>query len=328
MSLDQVEAARASPRPQGSVDDPPAVSAVVVTHNSARHLLALSEALSQSSLPLRRSLAIDNASVDDTVLKARDAGFDVLETGSNRGFGAACNAALAIADTEFVLLCNPDVLPGRDAIAALVDALAQSRDAAIAGAAFDRRYYARRFSRLSGNVWSFLPRRLKSPLERFSLEAPVDSRRPSVAVDYVVGAFMLCRVDALRSVGGFDEEFFLYSEEEDLARRLAARGWRTLLVSSVDLDHRHSTSSDGYDGSRMAAFRFHSLYLYYRKHHSRAYAESARAVLSGCVLTDRLYRRLAGKRQVYDAGAATAAFRSIDAVRGAVERAAQAGRAS
>ncbi len=131
---------------------------------------------------------------------------------------------------------------------------------------------------------------------------------------------MLCRVWGVLSVGGFDEDFFLYSEEEDLCRRLGMCGWQTLFVPSLTLTHEHSTSSDGIDGSIMAPFRFHSLYWYYRKYHSRGYAEFARCTISACVAVDRAYRALTHQRQVYGPGTAIAAFRSIDSVRGAHAR--------
>jgi N-acetylglucosaminyl-diphospho-decaprenol L-rhamnosyltransferase len=296
------------------------VTAVVVSHNSARHLSALGHALLSGSLVPDRMLMIDNASVDDSVSRARLVGFDVHEAGCNDGFGAACNMALRVADTEFVLICNPDVLPSPAALEQLVAALTATTTAAVAGAAFDRPFQARMFSRITGNLWSFLPGRLQRPLKRFAVEVPVDPSKEYVVVDYVVGAFMLCRVEAMSSAGGFDERFFLYSEEEDLCRRLGKRGWQTLLVPSVTLAHEHSTSSEGVDGAGMAPFRFHSLYWYYRKYHSRGYAELARCTISMCVMIDRTYRALTRQRQVYGPGTVTAPFRSIDALRRAHER--------
>jgi GT2 family glycosyltransferase len=271
-------------------------------------------------------LLIDNASVDDSVSCARLAGFDVHEAGCNDGFGAACNIALHMAGTEFVLICNPDVLPSPTALEQLVTALRGTTTAAVAGAAFDRPFRARRFSRITGNLWSFLPKWLQRPLNRLALEVPIDPDKNYVVVDYVVGAFMLCRTAAVLSVDGFDERFFLYSEEEDLCRRLGKRGWQTIFVPTVTTIHKHSTSSEGVDGAVMAPFRFHSLYWYYRRYHSRVYAELARCTISMCVMIDRTYRALTRRRQVYGPGTITAPFRSIDALRRAHERRARATR--
>jgi GT2 family glycosyltransferase len=260
-------------------------------------------------------LAVDNASSDDTVVRAELAGFEILETGSNDGFGAACNVGLGAASTEFVLFCNPDVRPSPDALGRLVAALIDNPTAAIAGVAFDEPCMARRFSRITGGIWIFLPRSLQRRLRRFGIETPITPASEQVVVDYVVGAFMLCKVAPLRLVDGFDERFFLYCEEEDLCRRLGEIGWRTLLVSTARATHEKSTSSEGTDGKAMAPFLLHSLYWYYRKYHPRIYAEFARCVLSACVVIDKWYRAFARKEQAYEPGTARAPFRSIDSLR-------------
>jgi N-acetylglucosaminyl-diphospho-decaprenol L-rhamnosyltransferase len=297
--------------PNGTAD----VTAVVVTYNSARHLEALGCVLASSSLLPRRALAVDNASTDDTVVRAKSAGFEVLETGSNDGFGAACNVGLHAASTDFVLFCNPDVRPSPDALRHLVDAFIDHPTAAIAGVAFAMPDRARRFSRISGNIWMFLPAWLQLPLRRFGIEVPINPTSEQVVVDYVVGAFMLCRVAALRLVDGFDERFFLYCEEEDLCRRLGKIGWKTLLVPAAKVTHETSTSSAGTDGRAMAPFLFHSLYWYYRKYHTRIYAEFARCVLSVCVIGDKGYRAVLRKDQAYGPGTARAPFRGIQSLR-------------
>jgi N-acetylglucosaminyl-diphospho-decaprenol L-rhamnosyltransferase len=296
------------------------ITAVVVTHNSARHLAALGYALSAGSLAPTRMLAVDNLSVDDTVDQARAAGFDVLETGANRGFGAGCNAGLSETRTEFVLFCNPDIRPSPDALERLLDALTNNSTAAIAGAVLGDEVQPRGFSSISKNVAGFLPAQLVGLARRCKGNTPVTQNRAHLVVDYVEGACLLCRVAPLRSVGGFDEKFFLYCEEEDLARRLCERGWQTLLVPSAAVTHEQRGSSEGFDGAAMAPFFTHSLYWYYRKYHSRGYAELARCVIAACVLFDRSYRALSRQPQLYGPGAAIAPFRSAESVRRAQER--------
>jgi N-acetylglucosaminyl-diphospho-decaprenol L-rhamnosyltransferase len=293
------------------------VAVVVVTHNSARHLAALGNALSSGSVVPTRMLVVDNASTDDTVACAVSSGFEVLETGSNDGFGAGCNAGLAAVSNEFVLICNPDVTPAPDALERLVAALGKTANAAIAGATVDEPLQGRKHIRLSGQLISFLPKRMtrRSPLRRYECRIEIDHTREQVVVDYAVGAFILCRAAALRSVGGFDERFFLYFEEDDLARRLRKDSWLTVLVPAARLAHEHNASSEGYDGPTMTPFRIHSAYLYYRKYHSRKYAELARCALAVGVTLDRIYRTLARRKQVYGAGTALAPFRSIESIR-------------
>jgi GT2 family glycosyltransferase len=294
------------------------VTAIVVGYNSARHLAGLAAALRGGSAVPDVLLLIDNDSSDDTLACAQDAGYELREMGRNDGFGAGCNEGLRLAETEYVLICNPDVRPSPDALALLLATLSNWPRAAIVGACCDRPLHGRRFSTIAGNIWGFLPGALQRSLARLSPEVPIGPGGPQ-PVDYVVGAFMLCRAQALREVGGFDEGFFLYSEEEDLCRRLGKRGWQTLIVPGLDVGHEDRGSSEGVKKSTMASFYLHSVYRYYRKHRSRSYAELARCVLAGCVLLDRLYRALAGRPQVYGRGTAMAPFKSVDGLRRSLE---------
>jgi N-acetylglucosaminyl-diphospho-decaprenol L-rhamnosyltransferase len=235
--------------------------------------------------------------------------------GSNDGFGAACNAGLRAASTELVLFANPDIIPSPSALERLLNALMSTSTAAIAGAALCEPVEARHFSRVTGELWYFVPRLLKGRAQCYKPTVAVDQTKDHVVVDFVEGAFILCRVAALRSVEGFDERFFLYSEEEDLSRRLGMRGWQTLLVPSAAVMHGYSESSEGGGKAMMAPFRLHSLYWYYRKYYSRVYAELARCVLAICILIHRAYRALTHQQQIYGPRTAAAPFRSIDAIR-------------
>jgi N-acetylglucosaminyl-diphospho-decaprenol L-rhamnosyltransferase len=291
------------------------VTVVVVTYNSARHLAALGNALTSGSLAPTRMVVVDNASRDDTVACARAAGFEVFEQDVNCGFGAACNTALRASSTEFVLFCNPDVLPSPRALELLVTALTSNSTAAIAGA-----IEARRFSRITREVAGFLPSRLQHRIQGLNGSIQVDQRKEPVVVDYAVGAFIICRAAALSSVGGFDERFFLYCEEEDLSRRLGECGWQTVLVPAAVVAHEDSASCEGVDKTVTGPFRLHSRYLYYRKYHFRGYAEVARCLLAVCVLIDRMYRAIVHRRQVYGISTALAPFRHIDSIRRDYER--------
>ncbi len=304
----------------GSSVKAPEITAVVVTHNSARHLEALGRALEGSTRRPTRMLVVDNASEDDTIARARSTGFEVHETDSNDGFGAGCNAGLHAASTELVLFCNPDALPSRTALERLSAALIANPTAAIAGAMLSDSVAPRQFSHIATDVMGFFPGWVQRKLPSFSRGPAVCYPGNHIIVDYAPGAFILCRAAALQSVNGFDESFFLYSEEEDLSRRLAERRWKTILVPSAFVAHEHNASSEKVDAAAMAPFRFHSLYWYYRKYHSRGYAEFARCAIAICVLIDSCYRRLLRRREVYRPTTAIAPFRHIHSLRREHER--------
>jgi GT2 family glycosyltransferase len=106
------------------------------------------------------------------------------------------------------------------------------------------------------------------------------------AVDFLIGACLLVRADALAEVGGFDTAFWLYGEEADLQRRLAARGWRVVLAPAASVTHVGAASS------KESLARLRNLYggqrRYLEKHGGALAWPTARlALLIGSVLRGR-----------------------------------------
>jgi GT2 family glycosyltransferase len=97
------------------------------------------------------------------------------------------------------------------------------------------------------------------------LDATVAADGPSVVVDWLSGACVLARRDALAEVGGFDERYFLYWEDADLCRRLRARGHHVRYVPAAAAVHRVGHSSRTSRAPSVRAFH-DSAYLYYSTH--------------------------------------------------------------
>ena len=89
-----------------------------------------------------------------------------------------------------------------------------------------------------------------------------------------MAAALLLRREALDEVGLFDEEFFIYSEETDLSRRLRRAGWRTQYFPHVTVVHHESQFSAGIPERRINEM-WRGRHRYWRKHHSAAAAEIA-----------------------------------------------------
>jgi GT2 family glycosyltransferase len=83
-------------------------------------------------------------------------------------------------------------------------------------------------------------------------------------VDWVSGASMLVRREALDQVGMLDEGFPLYGEELDLATRMKAAGWEVLFTPEVEILHEGGVSTGGTRSSKIRHSR--SVYRYFRKH--------------------------------------------------------------
>jgi GT2 family glycosyltransferase len=108
--------------------------------------------------------------------------------------------------------------------------------------------------------WPNLP-----PIRRFHMRDDPDLPGD---VDWLTGAMILFRREALEGAGGFDEGFFMYSEELDLCRRLHAAGWRIRYEPSARARHHEARSSAQVPDERQLHF-LRSRLRYFRKHHGR-----------------------------------------------------------
>jgi hypothetical protein len=85
----------------------------------------------------------------------------------------------------------------------------------------------------------------------------------SCDVPFVSGAFMFCRTQVLREVGGFDERFFLYFEDADLSRQVQNHGYRTVFFPEVSVIHEWKRIA--YKNLHGAMIFLQAAYLYFRK---------------------------------------------------------------
>jgi GT2 family glycosyltransferase len=100
------------------------------------------------------------------------------------------------------------------------------------------------------------------------------------AVDWVMGAALVLRRDALDEVGLFDDEFFLYSEEVDLQFRLRQAGWDVHYFPPATVVHHESQFSADIPERRINEM-WRSRHRYWRKHHSGAGARVAALTTGG-----------------------------------------------
>jgi glycosyltransferase involved in cell wall biosynthesis/GT2 family glycosyltransferase len=203
----------------------------------------------------RPVLVVDNSSSAEIRDLCRELAATYVDAGQNGGFGSGVNLALGYLDDEDdVLLLNPDAVVGRDDVGRLAAALhADPGLASVAPALVDEQGGPMRVA------WPF-PTPTGAWLEAAGLGRVRDRHS-----EYVVGTVLLLRAAAVRQVGGFDEQFFLYAEETDWARRATRLGWRHALVPSVTARHAGAgTSTD----PALRDTHFHgSQELYLRKHH-------------------------------------------------------------
>ncbi len=211
-------------------------------------------------------LVLDNASRDGSAQAAGEhpAVDRVIALDERRGKAENDSQILQQATGRYALMLNEDseLLPG--ATAALHDALQADAGAAAAGAAL-----LRPDGTPQPSAWAF-PGPASAMASALFVHpwTVVQSRGAQTRpVDWAQSAALMVRRDAVAQVGWLDPDFFVYSDEVDLCKRLADNGWQTLYVPSARAIH-HEQLSTGSVPERRIVEMSRNRELYMRKHHS------------------------------------------------------------
>jgi N-acetylglucosaminyl-diphospho-decaprenol L-rhamnosyltransferase len=226
------------------------VSAVIVHYKTPDDTVEAVRALAATA-PETEVVVVDNASGDSIArrLSVEAPAVRLLVEAENRGFGAACNRGAGETERPLLLFLNSDAFIQPGAVGALVAVLDHDPRAAAVG------------PRLENPDGTLQPSILRLPTlwrifcESSGLAFLAGGRSPFRGhsatredhstprrVESVKGAAMLVRRSAFEQVGGFDESFFLYAEESDLAARLRHAGWSVLFEPSARVIHRGGAS--------------------------------------------------------------------------------------
>ncbi len=263
------------------------ISVVIVSWNVADYLRRCLESLraesGRASSPSLEVIVVDNASTDGSpdLVRASFPEVRLLENRDNLGFTRGNNQGIAAASGRYVLLLNPDaeVLPG--ALAAMVRHLDAQPQVAVVGPQLlntdgSHQSSRRRFPTLATAFVESTTLQRHFPKARllrryYCLDLPPEETHE---VDWLVGACLLVRRQAIEQVGLLDEGFFMYSEELDWCYRMKREGWKVVYLPEARVVHHHAKSSSQDLPHQHINFQA-SKCRYFSKHHGR---------LSGAVL--------------------------------------------
>jgi GT2 family glycosyltransferase len=245
------------------------LSVIIVTRNTR----ALTEAAIRSVLESRdalrkRIIVVDNASTDDTpkTLPGEFPGVTYTRSEVNLGFARANNLGAKEDTSELLLLLNSDARLKPDSLAIAVAWMRQHPECAVAGARLlnpdgSRQNSIANFPSLATELLNksllrrLFPNRYLGKESRFT--APV-------AVDSVIGAFMLIRAGIWRQLGGLDERYFFFLEETDFCLRAQRGGWKVFHLPQVEVWHDQGGSAKQQPAAARIEY-WRSRYAYFRK---------------------------------------------------------------
>ena len=217
-------------------------SIIVLTWNGRHNLEHSLPALYPQLGPNDRLVVVDNGSTDGSVawVSAHYPAVHIIRNETNHGFAAAVNQGIRATDSRFVILLNDDTIVSPGWLEALLAAAESDAGVGMCACAMLQARDPTRFDAAgievdrAGIAWN---RWHGEPVDAHPTAAPQEVFGPC-------GGAALYRRQMLDEIGLFDEDFFAYYEDVDLAWRARQAGWRCLYVPQAQLIHAHSATGN------------------------------------------------------------------------------------
>ena len=254
----------------------PCCSVIVVTYNSGAQIGACLRALAAQPCEI---IVVDNASQDDTVSRvqalAKEVPLRLVRMPRNLGFAAGVNQGARTANTEAILMLNPDAVAEVGAIDALLSGLAKSGAAAASGSLLDedgspaKGFSFRRLPTLSSLLCEVLLVNQAWPSN------PVNRRYRCLEADYSreqeveqpAGACLAVRRENWERLGGMDAGFYpVWFEDVDFCLRVRQSGGRIMYCPAARFRHIGAHSVGQLDFEARQVYWYRNMLRYAGKH--------------------------------------------------------------
>ncbi|MBX2900180.1 MAG: glycosyltransferase family 2 protein [Cyclobacteriaceae bacterium] len=257
------------------------IAVILINYNSTRYTINCINSIQKNTDPTLhyQIIVVDNNSreeeFDHLISGVDQTKIIVVKSRLNVGFSGANMMGVQVADADYYYFLNNDCLLLNDCLKILYTFMeSEPRVANCSGEMFNSegvyeynfRYFPTLKLKLLGS--SFL--RLFSPAD---FPDKYTRLTKPTRVDLVNGSSMFVRATSFEEIGGFDTNYFLYCEEEDLALRLRRTGWLTYLVPDARYQHFENKSSETNSPIRLPFLRefYISLLYYYSKNYNGVY---------------------------------------------------------
>ena len=232
------------------------VSVIIVSYNTAAATVECLKSV-EAAKGSKKIVVVDNASTDQSAHNIRQLFPDIqlMVNERNRGFAAANNQALPLCRGRCIIYLNPDTIVKPDAIGKAVAFMDRHPNIGLAGA---------KILNPDGSLQESVSRRY--PGEKFT-RGETDGLAGNIAC--VLGAFMIARKSLLDELHGFDEDFFLYGEDQDLAWRIREKGLSIGYIEDAEVLHWGGQSEARTPPAAVFEKKLNAEYLFYAKHYKQ-----------------------------------------------------------
>jgi len=248
------------------------IAVILINYNSSQYTLDCVKSIEEKTSPSLRYqiVVVDNNSRQEEVSKLAplntNSRVTLLRSRINTGFSGANMMGMQAADADYYYFLNNDCILLNDCLHILHSFLESKTEAAnCSGEMINKdgvyEYNFRYFPSLKLKLLGSGLLRIFSPSEYPDKHKRME--KPT-RVDLVNGSSMFIRATAFESIGGFDTNYFLYCEEEDIALRLRRAGHLTFMVPEAQYQHFENKSSASDNAIRLPYLKeFYISFLYY-----------------------------------------------------------------
>ena len=185
---------------------------------------------------------------------------ELIKPDSNLGYGKANNLGVNKSKTPYVLIANPDILLNEQLINTLYSTfLNYDDDIGVVGPALYDSNMKRRTNGSISHVKKIRGRKISSSINNIP--------EGNMCCDFLVGCCLFMKRDFFIELGGFDSDFFMYFEDNDLCDRIIKKGKTIIEVPSAKVIHLENSSSkkNFFQNCKLAIIHKISEYIYIKK---------------------------------------------------------------
>ena len=225
---------------------------VVVNYNDYKNTINFINSVKKYKI-IDKIVVVDNCSTDDSYLNLKKICYDkvvLLKNASNKGYGSGINLGSKYLKDNYniknIIVSNTDIIiNSEDDLVTMLNYL--KGDVALVGPTVLENGGINRGWKIP-SVWDdvvlnipYIHRKLRKKL-LFYKDSCYDAE--TTVVEALSGCFFIVRADALKKVDFFDENMFLYYEENVLGSKLKRNNYKSLIINNVKIIHNHSVTID------------------------------------------------------------------------------------
>jgi GT2 family glycosyltransferase len=250
----------------------PEVSVIYVFYSGLEDLIESIRSFKETTNSPHEIIVVNNSKIDiKQKLKAAGKEIKYIKTTKNLGYGGGNNLGAKHAKGKYLFFLNPDTLIKPNAVKNLVKFLESNKKAAVAapnlltkkGTLFDKMGTGELTPKTALFALTFIDRIWPgNPISKkyYLMDKPKNKLRE---VGSVPGSAFMITKKVFDQINGFDENFFLYFEENDLGQRIKKTGYKIFITPKAEVVHKWTSSKSS---KKLKKIFVQSRFYYFKKH--------------------------------------------------------------